>query len=241
MLRLMFLFGLFLSLASPGMAQSTSRIQALIVAVCGTAPNSGYVVGTLQFVTMDPNGQLCPGTSGGGGGSVTQGTTPWVDDITQWGNVNVLAGAGATGTGSPRTTQAQDTTTIAGSAPGTAGTPSTNVVSVQGVTNGTPVITVSSPGARTIVTLDVKTVTTGGTAVTALTSGHKSAGGWIQNPNVATVNLCINEISTAAGSTSSGDTTCIQPGQTYYLTASTGAVSVISSDSSHPFSGYGLQ
>lgn len=68
MLRLMFLFGLFLSWASPGMAQSTSRIQALIVAVCGTAPNSGYVVGALQFVTMDPNGQLCPGTGGGGGG-----------------------------------------------------------------------------------------------------------------------------------------------------------------------------
>jgi len=49
-----------------------------------------------------------------------------------------LVGAGATGLGSPRTTQSQDTTTIAGSAPGTAGTPSSNVLSVQGVGGGMP-------------------------------------------------------------------------------------------------------
>lgn len=32
-------------------------------------------------------GNPLPVTGGGGGGSVTQGTTPWVDDITQWANV----------------------------------------------------------------------------------------------------------------------------------------------------------
>jgi hypothetical protein len=53
--------------------------------------------------------------------------------------VALLAGAGATGTGSPRTTQAQDTSTIAGSAPGTAGSASANVLTVQGVTSMTPV------------------------------------------------------------------------------------------------------
>jgi hypothetical protein len=99
----------------------------------------------------------------------------------------------------------------------------------------------TSPAARTLVTLDVKTVTTGGTAVTALTAGHRTAGGWIYNPSVATVNLCINEIGTAVGTTSSGDTTCIQPGVTYTLQPAAGAVSVISSDSAHPFSGMGLQ
>lgn len=71
MLRLLFIVGLFLAWASPGWAQSTSRIQALIVSVCGTAPNSGYTVGTMQFITMDPNGQLCPGTGGGVGGAAT--------------------------------------------------------------------------------------------------------------------------------------------------------------------------
>lgn len=53
-------------------------------------------------------------------------------------SVALLTGAGATGTGSPRVTVAQDTTTIGGAAPGTAGTPSTSVVSVQGVSGGTP-------------------------------------------------------------------------------------------------------
>lgn len=101
--------------------------------------------------------------------------------------------------------------------------------------------TVTTPGARTLVTLDIKTVTTGAVPVVALSAGHKTAGGLIQNPPTASINLCINEIGTASGTTSSGDTTCIIPGQSYSLTASSGAVSVISSDSAHAFSGYGLQ
>jgi hypothetical protein len=96
-------------------------------------------------------------------------------------------------------------------------------------------------GSVTLVALDVATVTTGGTAVTALTAGHRTAGGWISNPTTATINLCINEIGTATGTTSSGSTTCISPGVTYALAPSTGAVSVISSDSTHPFSGEGFQ
>jgi inosine-uridine nucleoside N-ribohydrolase len=99
------------------------------------------------------------------------------------------------------------------------------------------VFTVSGP--ITLVPLDVATVTTGGTAVTALAAAHRNKGGWLFNPNTATVNLCINEIGTASGTTSAGNTTCIIPGQTYVLAASPNAVSVISSDSAHPFSGYG--
>lgn len=92
----------------------------------------------------------------------------------------------------------------------------------------------------TITSLDAATVTTGGTAVTALNAGHRNKGGWIQNPPSASVNLCINETTTASGTTSSGNTTCIVPGQTYNLVPSANAVSVISSDSSHAFSGFGL-
>lgn len=98
----------------------------------------------------------------------------------------------------------------------------------------------TSPAARTLVTLDIKTVTTGGTAVTAITAGHRTAGGFLYNPIGATINLCINEIGTASGTTSSGDLTCVQPGQGYKVTPASTAVSVITSDSSHPFSGYGL-
>lgn len=97
-----------------------------------------------------------------------------------------------------------------------------------------------NPGLRTIIPLDVSTVTTGGTAVTALNAGHRTAGGFLYNPIGATINLCINEQGTASGTTSSGALTCIQPGQTYTLVPAAGAVSVITSDSSHPFSGEGL-
>lgn len=99
----------------------------------------------------------------------------------------------------------------------------------------------TSAYAYTIIALDVATVTTGGTAVTALTAGHRVSGGWIANPTTATISLCINEIGTASGTSSSGSTTCISPGATYVLAPSGNAVSVISSDSSHPFSGEGLQ
>lgn len=115
-------------------------------------------------------------------------------------------------------------------------TPRVNGAQID-VTNPMP----SKPGEVTLVALDVATVTTGGTAVTALTAGHRTAGGWILNPVTATINLGINEIGTAAGTTSAGSTTFIVPGQTYTLAPSTNAVSVISSDSSHPFSGYGWQ
>jgi hypothetical protein len=98
----------------------------------------------------------------------------------------------------------------------------------------------TSPSARTIIALDVATVTTGGAAVTALTAGHRTAGGFLQNPAGATVALCINEQGTASGTTSAGATTCIPPGGSYTLAPAAGAVSVVTSDSSHPFSGEGL-
>lgn len=125
---------------------------------------------------------------------------------------------------------------------GLAGAPIGGVVSVQGVPGGTAIPTTSSisPGSRTIIPLDISTVTTGGTAVTALIAGHRTAGGFLLNPSGATINLCINEQGTASGTTSAGALTCIQPGQTYTLVPAAGAVSVITSDSSHPFSGEGL-
>lgn len=122
----------------------------------------------------------------------------------------------------------------------------TNPVGVKGADGSTissstnPVPVGASPAVRTIVTLDVKTVTTGGTAVTAIAAGHRTAGGFLLNPVGATINLCINEIGTATGTTSSGDTTCILPGQSYKVVPASTGVSVITSDSSHPFSGYGL-
>jgi hypothetical protein len=109
------------------------------------------------------------------------------------------------------------------------------------VANPLAVVSSSAAAPQTLVPLDIATVTTGGTAVVALNAGHRTAGGWLYNPSVATVNLCIAEVGTATGTSSAGNTTCVVPGQKYDLTANAGAVSVISSDSAHAFSGYGKQ
>lgn len=102
-------------------------VTAKVVGTCGTM---SYVNGSAQPVTQDTTGTLCTASGGGGGGGNV--------NLTGINGVTPSVGAGATGTGSLRTTQSQDTTTIAGSAPGTAGTPSANVVTVQGVSGGTP-------------------------------------------------------------------------------------------------------
>lgn len=105
----------------------------------------------------------------------------------------------------------------------------------------TPSFTSTTPGTRVLVPLTVATVTTGGTAVTALTAGQRSAGGWLYNPSTATVNLCINEVATASGTTTAGSLICIPPDRTYNLTSSANAVSVVTSDSAHAFGGLGYQ
>lgn len=101
--------------------------------------------------------------------------------------------------------------------------------------------TVTVPGSLVMNPLDIATVTTGGTAVTAIAAGKRTAGGWIYNPSDATVLLCINETATASGITTSGALVCIPPDRTYNLTPSSGSVSVISSDSAHKFGGMGYQ
>lgn len=95
------------------------------------------------------------------------------------------------------------------------------------------------PGKVTLVPLDVATVTTGGTAVTALTVNHRTRGGWLYNPANATISLCINEVATASGTATAGSLICISADRTYTLAPSANAVSVVTSDSAHPFAGYG--
>jgi len=42
-----------------------------------------------------------------------------------------------------------------------------------------PLSVLTTSNTRTFVPLDIATVTTGGTAVNALSAGHRSAGGWL--------------------------------------------------------------
>jgi hypothetical protein len=118
--------------------------------------------------------------------------------------------------------------------PGTVDTTGAECVSSSG-SGGTV-----TPGLLTIVPLDVATVTTGGTAVTALAAGHRNKGGFLLNPKAATIDLCINEQTAASGTVSAGGLICVSPGQSYTLSPSALAVSVVTSDSAHPFAGQGL-
>ena len=231
-----------------GSGGGTSSTYGSSFPVTGTAigaKNSGNMIA----VGADSSGNLLVNlatalpTGANAIGSVAQ-SGPWnVTNIT--GTVSLPTGAA---------TAANQTAVVGTVSPGTAAANSMLGGGVYNSTQPTPTtgqqvaLQVDShgnvriaPGARTMVPLDVATVTTGGTAVTALSAGHRTAGGWLYNPATATINLCINEIGTATGTTSAGSTTCIPPGTPYTLAASTGAVSVISSDSSHAFSGEGLQ
>lgn len=217
--------------ALPAVAQTTS---AVVVAICGTTPTP-YTAGANRQVTQDPSGKLCTDATITPAGTQDvnivgiNGAAPVTGSGTAIGALRVELPTNGTGTIATITN------------PVTVAQPTAANFNATVVGTGTfAVQAATSPAARTIITLDIKTVTTGGVAVNAISTGHRTAGGFLQNPIGATIALCINEIGTASGTTSSGDTTCIQPGQSYTVSPASTAVSVITSDSSHPFSGYGL-
>lgn len=95
-----------------------------------------------------------------------------------------------------------------------------------------------SPRAVTPAALDVSTITTGGTAVTAILPGNRLYGGYLQNPVGAAQSLCIDETgATAVGTVSSGTTICIPAGGVFRVAPSPQPVSAIASDSAHVFAG----
>lgn len=98
-------------------------------------------------------------------------------NVAQIGGTTVSTGTGAQGAGAQRVTVATDTATIAGSAPGTAGSASTNVLTVQGVASMTPVqvsqATASSLNATIVGTGAAGTAATGVVTVQGIASMTK--------------------------------------------------------------------
>lgn len=84
------------------------------------------------------------------------------EDTTSVNGVTTQTGVGAVGTGSQRVAVGQDTTTIAGSAPGTAGSASANVVTVQGIASMTA-LTVAQATAANLNMTDAADVAQGST------------------------------------------------------------------------------
>lgn len=108
----------------------------------------------------------------------------------------ILTGAGAVGSGSQRITVGQDTSTVAGSAPGTAGSASLNVLTIQGIASMTPV----QVSQATASNLNATVVGTGTFAVQASQSGT-----WTVQPgNSANSTPWLVTGSGTAGSAASG-------------------------------------
>lgn len=63
-------------------ADLASAQFATVVASCPATRASPYTVGTQVLVAADTSGNLCG--SSGGSSAVTQGTSPWADNVSQW-------------------------------------------------------------------------------------------------------------------------------------------------------------
>jgi hypothetical protein len=199
--------------ATPSLANGNGVVPTQGGAVL-SATNGGYtnlLQGNAVLATGNPLfAQLTAGSAIAGKVGIDQTTAGTTNGVAVVGvnAATALAGAGATGTGSLRVTAAQDTTTIAGSAPGTAGTPSTNVVSIQGVSSGTVVPvsgTVTNNNAVNVTPTDCSgTITTGGTAQNAFTAQTTLHGFTIANIDATTGSgevLNISFTTTAAAAT----------------------------------------
>ena len=88
--------------------------------------------------------------------------------------VTTLTGTGAVGTGAQRIAVGTDTATIAGSAPGTAGSASANVLTVQGIASGTALAVAPNPypAGSTPITASATGTTTATTATLTNVAGH---------------------------------------------------------------------
>ena len=90
-----------------------------------------------------------------------------------------------------------------------------------------------------IIPLTVSTVTTGGTAVTAIAATGARCGGYLVTSNAA--GICVDQTTTAGTVTGTPSTTsCVAANTPFYLVPSVNAVSVNSPSSSVNFAGEGL-
>jgi len=173
----------YTAVTSPIPAQTNHNVLIGAIEGNGSAGSSDTHVVTVQGIAggtaVPVSGTLSttwPGTAAVTtyGVSPSSGTVPATNSALTSINAHAaLEGAGAAGNGAQRVVAAQDTTTIAGSAPGTAGSASANVVSVQGIASMTPVqVTQGSyPTGATAETASATGTTAATTATLAATSG----------------------------------------------------------------------
>jgi hypothetical protein len=178
----------------PAWAQNTT---GLVVATCGTVVTA-FKAGNPGPFTVDVNGNLCQ-TGGGGGGSVTQGTTPWVDNITQWASVT-LGAATAWGTAPTGNVPGVNANILGPLGQQLSAASIPVVLPAAQITTLTPPTTVTANGAANVTATDCSgTVASGGTAQNAFTAQTTLHGFTIANIDT-TEPLWISFTTTAAAS-----------------------------------------
>jgi hypothetical protein len=153
-----------------GSGTEISLLKNIAGGIAGEIPAGTSLIGNVGIDQTTPgttngvqvNAALPAGTNLIGKAGIDQTTAGTTNGVAIVGvnAATALAGAGATGTGSQRTTVAQDTTTIAGSAPGTAQAPSANVV------------TVALPTSNAVSGTNSATANTSTSLITAVTSNR---------------------------------------------------------------------
>ena len=104
--------------ASEGTTATTAPTVIGLIGGTVQAVQSGLTVGDIYSLSMTATGLLRVDGSNvtqpvSGTVAVTQSTSPWVDNITQFGSVNISTGTGASGTGIPRVTVSNDSNILA--------------------------------------------------------------------------------------------------------------------------------
>lgn len=183
---------------------STQPVSGTVTANAGTNLNT-------SALALESGGNLAT-LAGGVAASVYQ------ENIKQVNGVTVLTGAGATGTGSQRITVAQDTTTVAGSAPGTAGSASANVITVQGVASMTKLLV--TPDANSAINLAQ-------IAATTTLVGNGVAGNGAQRVTVASDNTPFQVAASNETSSIYNGTTALTPLFSAIVASSSGATTII--------------
>lgn len=144
---------------------TTPTTDATFVAGAVTTAAPTYTTGQMSALSLTTAGALRVDGSAvvqpvSGTVTANQGTSPWVTNVSQFGGNNVVTGTGASGAGIPRVTVSNDSNIlvtqstspwiVAGG--GTAGTPATGVVTVQGISGMTPLSVITNKAATSSVT-----------------------------------------------------------------------------------------
>jgi hypothetical protein len=159
--------------------------QGSAVGFCAARARGNTVATAAATVTIAATTIGGGASTNGGGGTVTanQGTSPWVDNVTQFGGANVVTGTGTGGAGIPRVTVSSDSFPTSQAVNiGQAGTYSQITIATGGVdqTLATPTngFQISNPDPSESCNVSE------GTAASSSTGDVLAAnGGWVKSPD----------------------------------------------------------